>query len=202
MKALTITISRQYGSGGRAIAQQLSKDLNLPWYDHEIISKAARESDIGAWEFSAAENMQLSDYLYALSDITPGSRQEQLTYGERIFQAQSRALEKLADRGPAIFLGRCGNYLLAGRPRVLRVFIHAPLEARMARVAAYSLAWSQREVAKHIRVEDHRRAAYYHYYTGEEWRDAAGYDLSLDSEKLGEDGCADFIRKALPLFVK
>ena len=85
---------------------------------------------------------------------------------------------------------------------MLRVFIHAPLETRIARVSCYSLAWSQREVAKHIRVEDKRRAAYYRYYTGEEWRDAAWYDLSLDSEQLGEEGCVDLIRQALPLFVK
>ena len=91
---------------------------------------------------------------------------------------------------------------LMDRPNVLKVFIHAPLEARLARVASYSLAWSQHEVARHIRVEDKRRAAYYHYYTGEEWRDAAGYDLSLDTDKLGEDGCVEFIKKILPLYEK
>lgn len=69
-------------------------------------------------------------------------------------------------------------------------------------MASYSLAWSQREVAKHIRVEDKRRSAYYRYYTGEEWRDAAGYDLSLDSDALGEEGCVEFIERALPLFCK
>ena len=57
-------------------------------------------------------------------------------------------------------------------------------------------------MARHIRVEDKRRAAYYHYYTGEEWRDAAGYDLSLDTDKLGEDGCVEFIKKILPLYEK
>ena len=80
------------------------------------------------------------------------------------------------------------------------MFIHAPLESRLARVASYSLAWSEREVARHIRVEDKRRAAYYHYYTGEEWRDAAGYDLCLDSGVLGEDGCVERIMKVLPLY--
>ena len=98
--------------------------------------------------------------------------------------------------------GRCANYLLADRPNVLRVFIHAPIEARQERVASYSLAWSQREVSRHIRVEDKRRSAYYRYYTGEEWRDAAAYDLSLDSEALGEEGCVEMIQKALPLFCK
>ena len=101
-----------------------------------------------------------------------------------------------------IILGRCANYLLMDRPNVLKIFIHAPIEAREARVASYSLAWSPREVSRHIRVEDKRRSAYYHYYTGEEWRDVAAYDLSLDSEALGEEGCVEMIKKALPLFCK
>ena len=101
-----------------------------------------------------------------------------------------------------IILGRCANYLLMDRPNVLKIFIHAPIEAREARVASYSLAWSAREVSRHIRVEDKRRSAYYHYHTGEEWRDAAAYDLSLDSEALGEDGCVELVKKALPLFCK
>jgi len=93
-------------------------------------------------------------------------------------------IRELAKAESCIILGRCANYLLAGHPNVLRLFIHAPLEARLARVASYSLAWSQREVDRHIRVEDKRRAAYYHYYTGEEWRDTAGYVLSPDSQGL------------------
>ena len=72
----------------------------------------------------------------------------------------------------------------------------------MARVASYSLTWSQKEVAKYIRTEDKRRSSYYRYYTGEDWRDVAGYDLSLDSEALGEDGCVEVIKRAIPLFVK
>ena len=111
-------------------------------------------------------------------------------------------IRELAKAESCIILGRCANYLLAGHPNVLRLFIHAPLEARLARVASYSLAWSQWEVARHIRVEDKRRAAYYHYYTGEEWRDTAGYDLSLDSEALGEDGCVELVRRFLPLFLE
>ena len=119
-----------------------------------------------------------------------------------LFSFQAKIIKELAETESCIILGRCANYLLAGRPNVLRVFIHAPIEARQERVASYSLAWSQREVSKHIRVEDKRRSAYYRYYTGEEWRDAAAYDLSLDSDVLGEDGCVEFIKKALPLFCK
>lgn len=198
MKALTITISRQYGSGGRAIAQQLSKDLNLPWYDHEIISKAARESDIGAWEFSAAENMELSDYLYALSDITPGSRQEQLTYGERIFQAQSRALEKLADKGPAIFLGRCGNYVLQDRPNCVHLFICGSPEVRARRaVEVYGLR--ERDAAREIRRMDKLRAAYYAANTGLHWGYGGDYDLIINTDKIGVEGAVRLIKNYMIL---
>lgn len=198
MKALTITISRQYGSGGRAIAQQLSKDLNLPWYDHEIISKAARESDIGAWEFSAAENMELSDYLYALSDITPGSRQEQLTYGERIFQAQSRALEKLADKGPAIFLGRCGNYVLQDRPNCVHLFICGSPEVRARRaVEVYGLR--ERDAAREIRRMDKLRSAYYAANTGLHWGYGGDYDLIINTDKIGVEGAVRLIKNYMIL---
>ena len=104
------------------------------------------------------------------------------------------------EKVPATEPETCGNYLLQDRRDVLRVFIHAPLEARRDRVADFSLAWSEKEVLRHIRTEDKRRAAYYRYYTGEEWRDAAGYDLCLDSEVLGEDGCVERILKVLPLY--
>ena len=119
-----------------------------------------------------------------------------------LFSFQAKIIKELADTKSCIILGRCGNYLLSDRPNVLRVFIHAPFEARMARVASYSLTWSQKEVAKYIRTEDKRRSSYYRYYTGEDWRDVAGYDLSLDSEALGEDGCVEVIKRAIPLFVK
>ena len=67
-------------------------------------------------------------------------------------------------------------------------------------MSSYSLAWSDREVVKYIKDEDKRRAEYYRYFTGDDWRDAAHYDVSLDSSVLGEDGCVDMIRKVIPLF--
>ena len=86
-------------------------------------------------------------------------------------------------------------------PNVLRVLIHAPLEARHERVASYSLTKTSAEIALYIRMEDKRRANYYRYYTGEEWRDAAGYDLCLDSAALGENGCVNRIIRLLPDFM-
>ena len=142
---------------------------------------------------SAAEKVYTGEVLPPDSDDFTSTR--------NLFSFQAKIIKELADTESCIILGRCANYLMAGRPNVLRVFIHAPIEARQERVASYSLAWSQREVSKHIRVEDKRRSAYYRYYTGEEWRDAAGYDLCLDSAALGEDGCVERIIKLLPGFI-
>ena len=197
MAKTIITLSREYCTGGRFIAQDVADALGVKLYDKELITMAARDSGLSEEAVAASEKRHTHSLLYSL--YTMGT---DLPLSDQVFILQSRIIKKLAEEGPCVILGRCANYLLMDRPNVLRVFIHAPLEARLARVASYSLAWSQREVARHIRVEDHRRAAYYHYYTGEEWRDAAGYDLSLDSEKLGEDGCVEFIRNALPLFIK
>ena len=157
----------------------------------------------GAFAGEADERIGLREMLTAAEKVYTGEilppDSDDYISTRNLFSFQAKIIKELADSESCIILGRCGNYLLADHPHVLRVFIHAPLEARLARVASYSLAWSHREVARHIRVEDHRRAAYYRYYTGEEWRDAAGYDLSLDSDRLGEDGCVELIRKALPL---
>ena len=141
---------------------------------------------------SAAEKVYTGELLPPDSDDYVSTR--------NLFSFQAKVICELAETESCIILGRCANYLLAGRPNVLRVFIHAPIEARQERVSGYSMAWSLREVSRYIRTEDKRRSAYYRYYTGEEWRDAAGYDLSLDSDELGEDGCVEMIQRLLPLF--
>ncbi|MCI9114285.1 AAA family ATPase [Oscillibacter sp.] len=205
MEQFIITVARETGSGGHNITRKLSAALGVPYYDRDLLRKASEVSGIHERLFGAAdERIGLREMLSAAEkvyngEILPPDSDDYIST-RNLFSFQAKVIRELAETESCIILGRCANYLLADRPNVLRLFIHAPLEARMSRVASYSLAWSQREVAKHIRVEDKRRAAYYHYYTGEEWRDVAGYDLSLDSEILGEDGCVDFVRKVLPAF--
>ena len=206
MERFIITVARETGSGGHNVTRRLSEALGIPYYDRDLLRKASEVSGIHERLFGAAderiglrEMLSAAEKVYTVEILPPDS--DDYISTRNLFSFQAKIIKELADSESCVILGRCANYLLMDRPNVLRVFIHAPLEARLARVASYSLVWSQREVARHIRVEDHRRAAYYHY-TGEEWRDAAGYDLSLDSEKLGEDGCVEFIRNALPLFIK
>ena len=207
MEHFVITVARETGSGGRDITRKLSQKLNIPYYDRDLLRKASEVSGIHERLFGAAderigwkEMLSAAEKVYTGEILPPDSNDFIST--RNLFSFQAKIIKELAATEDCIILGRCANFLLMDQPnvRLLRLFVHAPLEARLARVASYSLAWSGREVAKYVRTEDKRRAAYYRYYTGEEWRDAAGYDLSLDSEQLGEDGCVELIRKLLPLF--
>lgn len=206
MEKFVITIARETGSGGLNITRKLSEALGVPYYDRDLLRKASEVSGIHERLFGAAdERIGLKEMLSAAEKVYTGEvlppDSDDFTSTRNLFSFQARIIKELAETESCIILGRCANYLLADRKDVLRVFIHAPLEAREERVASYSLAWSPREVTKYIRLEDKRRASYYRYYTGEEWRDAAGYDLSLNSGELGEEGCVRRILDLLPCFL-
>ena len=206
MDKFVITVARETGSGGHNITRKLSEALGVPYYDRDLLRKASEVSGIHERLFGAAdERIGLKEMLSAAEKVYTGEvlppDSDDFTSTRNLFSFQAKIIEELAETESCIILGRCANYLLADRKDVLRVFIHAPLEAREERVASYSLAWSPREVTKYIRLEDKRRASYYRYYTGEEWRDAAGYDLSLNSGELGEEGCVRRILDVLPRFL-
>ena len=205
MSKFVITVARETGSGGHNIKKKLSEVLGVPYYNRDLLRKASEVSGIHEGLFGAAderigfkEMISAAEKVYT-GEVLPPDSDDYLST-RNLFSFQAKIIKELAEQENCIILGRCGNYLLQDRRDVLRVFIHAPLEARRDRVADFSLAWSEKEVLRHIRTEDKRRAAYYRYYTGEEWRDAAGYDLCLDSEVLGEDGCVERILKVLPLY--
>ena len=206
MEKFVITVARETGSGGHNITRKLSDALGVPYYDRDLLRKASEVSGIHERLFGAADEriglkelLSTAEKVYTGEILPPDS--DDYVSTRNLFSFQAKIIKELAETESCIILGRCANYLLADRKDVLRVFIHAPLEAREERVASYSLAWSPREVTKYIRLEDKRRASYYRYYTGEEWRDAAGYDLSLNSGELGEEGCVRRILDVLPWFL-
>ncbi|MCD8147448.1 MAG: cytidylate kinase-like family protein [Clostridiales bacterium] len=205
MERYAITVARETGSGGHNITRKLSAALGIPYYDRELLRLASDVSGIHEGLFGMAdERIGVKEMLFAArraynGEILPPDSDDYVST-LNLFSFQAKIIKDLAAQESCIILGRCSNYLLADQTRVLKVFIHAPLEARIERVASYSLAWNRRDVIRHIREEDKRRADYYHYYTGLKWRDIGGYDLSLDSAQLGEDGCVDLIQRALSLF--
>ncbi|MCC8164002.1 MAG: cytidylate kinase-like family protein [Lachnospiraceae bacterium] len=207
MEHYIITIARETGSGGHSITRKLSEELEIPYYDRDLLRIASDVSGIHERLFGLAderigmrEMLSSAEKVYTGEVLPPDS--DDYVSTKNLFSFQAKIIKDLADKESCIILGSCANRLLMDRPNVLKVFIHASLGERVERVSAKNMTWSSKEVMKKIRTEDKRRAAYYYYYTGEEWRDAGEYDLSLDSGKLGEDGCVEFIKRALPLFLQ
>ncbi len=205
MANYVITIAREKGSGGYDIARRLSDKLGIPFYDRKLLRIASDVSGINEQLFGEVdERLGKREMLHAAQKVYTGEvlppDSDNYTSQQNLFQFQAKIITELAETSSCIIVGRCANYILKGKPYLMRAFVHAPIEARIARVATYSLAWSEADIRKYICDQDKNRSEYYSFYTGEDWRDASNYDISLDSGALGEDGCVDRIIQAIPVF--
>ena len=207
MSHFVISIAREKGSGGYDIAKKLSERLDVPFYDRKLLRIASDVSGINEQLFGEVderlgkhEMMRAAEKVYSGEVLPPDS--DNYTSQENLFQFQAKIILELAETSSCIIVGRCADFILKGKPYLLRTFIHAPIEARVERVASYSLAWSEAEIKRYIIEQDKHRADYYRFYTGEEWRDACRYDVSLDSAALGADGCVDRLEQVLPIIVR
>ena len=197
-KNIVITIARQYGSGGRTIAQMLSERLGIHYYDKELLRLASEDSGINEDLFRNADEKIKNTKLFKIAHsvyhgelIPPES--EDFTSMENLFNYQAKIIKKLAEQDEScIIVGRCAEYVLKDYDNVLSVFIHAPKEYCLEQ-AAGKQSMSPKELEKYVQKVDKRKADYYRYYTGLEWTDARNYDLCLDSSKLGFERCVDEI---------
>ncbi len=185
-----ITISRQYGSGGRFVARKLAERLSLPFYDNEIITLAAKESGYAESMFENAEQVSSYSLLYSLSMFGSANGVYGLPLADKVFLVQSDIIKKCADTGPCVIVGRCADYILKDRPDVLNFFLYSDMPSRVKRVVKYYENTS-RDVESDIRKRDKKRAAYYNYYTSSRWGELENYDLSLHTDKIGIDACVD-----------
>ena len=165
MGKFVITVARETGSGGHNITKKLSEVLGVPYYNRDLLRKASEVSGIHEGLFGAAderigfkEMITAAEKIYT-GEVLPPDSDDYLST-RNLFSFQAKIIKELAEQESCIILGRCGNYLLQDRSDVLRVFIHAPLEARRDRIADFSLAWSEKEVLRHIRTEDKRKNYY------------------------------------------
>jgi cytidylate kinase len=183
-----ITISREFGSGGRTIGRQLAQRLNIPCYDQELIEKIAAESGFakdfiaergeyathGSWLFS-----MLSD-----RDMNGNSTQDYL------WDIQSKVILELAERESCVIVGRCADYILRDKADCLKVFIHSDMDKRAERIVKqYGERTDTPE--KRLKDKDARRRAYYQFYTGEKWGNIKNYHITLNSGVLGIEKCVD-----------
>lgn len=186
-----INIGRQFGSGGKLVALKISETLGIPVYDNELISKAADESGF------SKELFERSDEKRSIFNISSffgsgrfGSAQNYVGDNE-LFKIQSEVIRNIASKGPAIFVGRCSNYILRDE-RCLDVFITAPIEDRIKRVSE-RLEISVEDARTRIGRQDRTRETYYNFFTFGNWGASTDYDLCIDSSILGIEGTADYI---------
>lgn len=190
-KKIIINIGRQFGAGGRGVAYELGKKLNIPVYDREIIRQAAEDSGFGA-EFFKERDEKRGFFSFTEIFASGFSDTENYMSDRGIFKLQCQTIEKIAEQGSAIIVGRCADYILRENKDTLNIFLTSPLEIRAERIAARQGMSLEDALAK-AEEKDRKRAEYYNYYTFGNWGVAANYDLSIDSSILGIEGTADFI---------
>ncbi len=180
-KKLIITVGRQFGSGGKAIAEELGRRLGIPVYDNELITEAARKSGIAEEFFHKRDEKRRALFIGMHSGMDD----------EVLFGIQSEVIRDLAAQGSAIFVGRASDYVLRDLDCV-DVFISAPLEARVKRIMERQ-GLNASEAESLIDRKDRGRAEYYDFFTFSKWGQADNYDLCVDSSILGIEGTADLI---------
>ena len=197
MKNYLVTIARQYGSGGREVGHCLSELTGFRFYDKDLIILAAQKSGLSTETLSGVDEKAANSLLYTLtmgsSMYNHGIERVNLPINDKLFVVQSEIIKELAaEEEGAIIVGRCADYVLAGRENLVRVFISADFDARVETVCKrHDLTAAQ---AKDLIVKtDKRRANYYSYYTGEKWGKADKYDLVVSTDRIGVDGAAKMI---------
>ncbi len=187
-----ITISRQYGSGGRFVAKKLAERLGIPFYDNEIITMAAKESGYAENMFEKAEQISTHSLLYSLSMFGSAAGVYGLPLSDKVFLVQSDIIKQCAAKGPCVIVGRCSDYVLRDNPNLLNFFLYSDIESRIARVQKY-YENDAKNLEEDILRRDKKRATYYNYYTTQRWGDVDNYHLSLNTDAVGIDGAVDIL---------
>ena len=197
MKKKIITISREFGSGGRFIGEQIAKKLGIAYYDKNIISRIAEQSGLSPEYIQ--EKAELSPkkglFAYAFSgrDIT-GKSVEDILYEE-----QRKIILKIAEEEPCAIIGRNADFILKDRNDVLNVFIHGNEKEKADRICKlYDV--TEKEAVKMMSDIDKRRMANYNFYTDQKWGKAANYTLTLNSSELGYEMCEKIIIECVKNF--
>lgn len=196
MKKNIITISRQFGSGGRTVGRQLAEKLGVPFYDRELVKQVADETGFDTkfieenGEFSPSKSI----FSFAVSQGVP-CMQNGLSVSDFIFCMQRQVILKIAEK-PCVIVGRGADYILRDREDVFNVFIHASMKDRADRIVRL-YGESEKKPEQRLADKDKKRKIYYKHYTDREWGDAINYDMCLDSGRIGIDKCVDLILEAI-----
>ena len=194
MKKL-VTISREYGSGGRKIGKLLAEKLGVPFYDKEVIDKAVEESGFSRELIETAELKAKSSFAYNLAsalNLSEGIGASPLSVNEKLFLAQFDVIKEISENNEGVIVGRCADYILKDMPGVTNVFIHAETEDRLKR-AVEEYGDNPEKIAHTAATIDKARQNYYNYHTCQKWGDYRNYNLSINSSYITEEEAASLI---------
>ena len=189
-----ITISRQYGSGGREIGELVAKKLGIPFYDNALIQLATEEAGFSPEHFEDVERNARNSFLYS---IVRGIQYHNSNTGiwsleDSIYMTQAKVIRDIADKGSCVIIGRCSDYILSGNPDLIKAFVYAPLSERAKRCVERGEV-SADKATEHVKGKDKRRQNYYNYHADTKWGDAQNYNVCIDSAFCGIETAADII---------
>ncbi len=198
---MVITISREFGSGGKYIGEQLAKNLNLKFYDKEIIERLSKEENIDINFLNNIDESSKNSFwnalavAYMMNPTDSINSFVDLPMADQYFIKTVRLIEKIAKEDNCVIIGRCSNIILKDYPNVINFFIYSSnQEFKINRKKEFANL-EEKKAIRLIQKKDKDRAAYYHYYTNERWGDRSGYDLLIDSSKLGVEGTIELLEQ-------
>lgn len=199
-----ITIERQYGSGGRVIGQMLAEALQIPFYDEELLDRAAKDSGMCQELFQNHDEKPTNSFLYSLVMDTYSTGYSAAAFADmplnhKIFLAQFDTIKNIASEGPCVIVGRCADYALSEYDNCLNIFIHGNQKCKIERIMRkYEL---NDQKAKEMMIKkDKQRQSYYNYYSSKKWGRADSYDLTINSSVLGIEGSVKLIKQFIADF--
>ena len=194
MAKTVITISREFGSGGRSIGRAVAEKLGYQFYDQEIIMQVAQESGLSKEivekydEYATHKN----SFLYSIAVNAGGDAYGGLSFANKVQIAQCSVIKSIAEKGNCVIVGRGADYILRDYPDTLHVFIRADMHSRAERVVKL-YGETDKKIEDRLRDKDTKRKVFYRSFTMREWGLCENYDISLDSAKIGIDKCVDII---------
>lgn len=189
-----ITISREFGSGGRSIAKEVANRLGYDYYDEALVKEVAEKTGFAPkyieeeGEYAPGKNR----FAYALLTPVPHGLGTGISATDFLWNSQREVILKLAEKGSCVIVGRCADAILEDRDDVLNVFIHADTEYRAERIVRL-YGETDKSPEKRLNEKDKRRKVNYDHFTGKSWGEAKNYDVSLNSGEIGEKNCVDII---------
>ena len=198
MASKIITISREFGSGGRTIGRLVAEKLGIPFYDKELVEHIALETGFSPnfVEEHGEHAPGSSIFAYAFAHQSVPGIMNGLSTADFLWNVQCSVILQLAEKGPCVIVGRNADYILKDRTDCLHTYIHANKEFRAERIVKL-YGESEKSPETRLQEKDKRRRVNYHHYTGRTWGAAQNYDVCLNSSTLGIEKCAEIILSML-----